>query len=136
MGSDQTSEDFQIILLQIYPQQMYISRMVASTPLTPAVFAILLSLAEGDRHGYAMMKDARAPEGGGIAMGPGTLYGPIERLMRDGMVAETGVTDNERRRYYRLTSSGRLALEAELTRMDSAVAAARQRGLLPQRGRS
>ena len=105
-------------------------------PLTPAVFAILLSLAGGDRHGYAMMKDARTPEGGGIAMGPGTLYGTLERLMRDGMVVEADTSDQERRRYYRLTSSGRLALESELTRIDTAVAAARQRGLLPQRGRS
>ena len=115
---------------------MYICGMIVSAPLTPAVFAILLSLAGGDRHGYAIMKDVRAPEGGGIAMGPGTLYGTIERLMRDGMVAETGVTDNERRRYYRLTGTGQLALQAELTRIDSAVAAARQRGLLPQRGPS
>jgi DNA-binding PadR family transcriptional regulator len=110
--------------------------MIVSTPLTPAVFAILLSLAGGDRHGYAMMKDARAPEGGGIAMGPGTLYGTLERLMRDRLVVETDTSDNERRRYYRLTDAGRLALETELSRMDSAVAAARQRGLLPQGGRS
>ncbi|WP_263352834.1 PadR family transcriptional regulator [Acidicapsa acidisoli] len=110
--------------------------MIVSTPLTPAVFAILLSLAGGDRHGYAMMKDARAPEGGGIAMGPGTLYGTLERLMRDNLVVETDTSDNERRRYYRLTDAGRLALEAELNRMDSALAAARQRGLLPQGGRS
>jgi DNA-binding PadR family transcriptional regulator len=104
-------------------------------PLTPAVFAILLSLAGGDRHGYAMMKDARAPEGGGVAMGPGTLYGTLERLMRDGMVTEADASDHERRRYYRLTGTGRAALEAELNRMDLAVAGARQRGLFPQKGR-
>lgn len=116
---------------------MKMSKGVApELPLTPAVFAILLSLSAGDRHGYAMMKDARAPEGGGVTMGPGTLYGTLERLMRDGLVAETGASDNERRRYYRLTDSGRLALEAELVRMDSAVAAARHRGLLPQKGQS
>ena len=109
--------------------------MVASTPLSPAVFAILLSLAGGDRHGYAMMKDARTPEGGGIAMGPGTLYGTLERLMRDGLVIETEVSDDERRRYYRLTNAGRVSLEAELNRLDSAVSAARQRGLLPQGSR-
>ena len=115
---------------------MYIRGMIAPTPLTPAVFAILLSLAGGDRHGYAMMKDARTPEGGAIAMGPGTLYGTLERLMRDGLVAETNASDNERRRYYRLTESGRLVLEAELGRLDSALAAARQRGWLPQGGQS
>ena len=115
---------------------MYFILMLVSTPLTPSVFAILLSLAGGDRHGYAMMKDARAPGGGGVAMGPGTLYGTLERLMRDGLVAEADSTDNERRRYYRLTDAGRVALSAELERMDSAVAAARQRGLLPHGGRS
>jgi DNA-binding PadR family transcriptional regulator len=110
--------------------------MIVSAPLTPAVFAILLSLSAGDRHGYAMMKDARAPEGGGVVMGPGTLYGTLERLMRDGLVVETDTSDNERRRYYRLTDAGHLALNTELTRLDSAVTAARQRGLLPQGGRS
>jgi DNA-binding PadR family transcriptional regulator len=110
--------------------------MIASGPLTPAVFAILLSLSAGDRHGYAMMKDARAPEGGGVVMGPGTLYGTLERLMRDGLVVETDTSDNERRRYYRLSDAGRLALNAELVRLDSAVTAARHRGLLPQGGRS
>jgi DNA-binding PadR family transcriptional regulator len=110
--------------------------MAASAPLSPAVFAILLSLAGGDRHGYAMMKDARTPEGGGVAMGPGTLYGTIERLMRDGFVVEADTTDNERRRYYRLTETGRIVLAAELHRMNSAVKAARKRGLLPAGGRS
>jgi len=110
--------------------------MIASGPLTPAVFAILLSLSAGDRHGYAMMKDARAPEGGGVAMGPGTLYGTLERLMRDGLVVEIDTSYNERRRYYHLTDAGSLALNAELARLDSAVTAARHRGLLPQGGRS
>jgi DNA-binding PadR family transcriptional regulator len=108
--------------------------MLVATPLTPSVFAILMSLAGGDRHGYAMMKEARSPEGGGVAMGPGTLYGTLERLMRDGMVAEAETSDHERRRYYRLTGAGRVALEAELGRIDAAVAAARRRGLLPHRG--
>ena len=115
---------------------MYIRYMIASVPLSPAVFAILLSLSGGDRHGYGMMKDARTAEGGGIAMGPGTLYGTLERMMRDGLVVESDASDNERRRYYRLTGTGRVALESELSRLDSAIAAARQRGLLPQGGHS
>jgi DNA-binding PadR family transcriptional regulator len=98
------------------------------------VFAVLFSLAGGDRHGYAIMKDARTPGGGGIAMGPGTLYGTLERLMRDGMVVESSNSDNERRRYYRLTDIGHLALETELARLESTVSAARLRGLLPQGG--
>ena len=107
-----------------------------SIPLTPAVLAILLSLAEGDKHGYAMMKDARSPQGGGIPMGPGTLYGSIDRMMRDGLVEESDKQDDERRRYYHLTAQGRAVLAAELERLDAAVSTARSLGLLPHRGRS
>jgi DNA-binding PadR family transcriptional regulator len=107
-----------------------------SVPLSPAVLAILLSLAEGEKHGYAMMKDARSSRGGGIAMGPGTLYGSIERMMRDGLVEESEKQDDERRRYYRLTGMGRMVLAAELERLDATVAAARTMGLLPHGGRS
>jgi DNA-binding PadR family transcriptional regulator len=107
-----------------------------AAPLSPAVFAILLSLAEGDKHGYAIMKDARAPQGGGIALGPGTLYGSLERMMRDRLVTESGLSDDERRRYYRLTPAGRRVLASELERLDAAVHGARQRGLVAHRGRS
>ena len=109
---------------------------MGTNPLTPAVLAILLGLAEGDKHGYAIMKDARAPQGGGVAMGPGTLYGTLDRLMRDGLVEETGLTDDERRRYYRLTSGGRTVLASELQRLDATIKSARSLGLLPTRGRS
>ena len=113
--------------------------MVVPTPAVPlssAVLAILLSLAEGDKHGYAMMKDARSARGGGIAMGPGTLYGSIERMTRDGLVEESDRQDDERRRYYRLTSRGRAVLAAELERLDATVSSARSLGLLPDGGRS
>ncbi|HEY2468009.1 MAG TPA: PadR family transcriptional regulator [Terracidiphilus sp.] len=105
-------------------------------PLSPPVLAILLSLAEGDKHGYAMMKDARSPGGGGIQMGPGTLYGSIERMMRDGLVEESDRQDDERRRYYHLTSQGRAVLAAELERLAATVSSARTLGLLPNGGRS
>lgn len=101
-----------------------------STPLSPVVFAILLSLAEGDKHGYAIMKDARTPKGGGLKLGPGTLYGSIDRMIRDGLVEESGISDDERRRYYRLTGLGRGVLAAELERLDAAVRSARSLGLL------
>ncbi|HXR39087.1 MAG TPA: PadR family transcriptional regulator [Terracidiphilus sp.] len=107
-----------------------------AAPLTPAVFAILLSLAEGEKHGYLIMKDARSPQGGGVNMGPGTLYGSIERMMRDGLVEESGISDDERRRYYRLTTLGHAVLAGELSRLDAAVASARSLGLLPNGGRS
>ena len=107
-----------------------------AVPVSPAVLAILLSLAEGDKHGYAMMKDARSPRGGGIAMGPGTLYGSIDRMMRDGLVEESDKQDDERRRYYRLTAKGRTVLAAELQRLDATVSFARGLGLLSNGGRS
>jgi DNA-binding MarR family transcriptional regulator len=133
---------------------MYILPMATGTapaaPLSPAVFAILLSLAEGEKtgspatglgrwggkHGYHIMKDARAPQGGGVQLGPGTLYGSLDRMMRDGLVEESGVSDDERRRYYRLTNLGQSVLAVELERLDAAVSSARTLGLLPQGGRS
>jgi DNA-binding PadR family transcriptional regulator len=107
-----------------------------AAPLSPAVFAILLSLAGGEKHGYLIMKDAREPGGGALRLGPGTLYGSLERMMRDGLVEESGVSDDERRRYYRLTRLGQSVLATELERLDAAVASARSLGLLPQGGRS
>lgn len=123
---------------------------VPAAPLTPAVFAILLSLAEGEKsrspstgsgrwggkHGYLIMKDVRAPQGGGVRLGPGTLYGSLDRMMRDGLVEESGISDDERRRYYRLTKLGHSVLAVELARLDAAVSSARSLGFLPQRGRS
>ncbi len=106
------------------------------SPLTPAVFAILFSLAEGEKHGYLIMKDARAPEGGGIRLGPGTLYGSLDRMMRDGLVEESGTSDDERRRYYRLTQQGHIVLAVELQRLDAAVTSARRMGLICEGGRS
>ena len=96
-------------------------------PLTPAVFAILLALSEGDRHGYAIMKQAALPAGGEIKLGPGTLYGTLDRLMRDSLVEETGFTDDHRRRYYRLTELGTRVLAAETSRLSAALKTARAR---------
>jgi DNA-binding PadR family transcriptional regulator len=107
-----------------------------ASPLSPAVFSILLSLTEGEKHGYLIMKDARAPKGGGVQMGPGTLYGSLDRMMRDGLVEESGLSDDERRRYYRLTNLGRSVLAVELGRLNAAVSSARSLGLIPHGGRS
>ena len=99
-------------------------------PLTPAVFAILLALAGSEKHGYAIMKEAALPEGGGVTMGPGTLYGSLDRMIRSGLVEETGVTDNERRRYYRITRFGGEVFSAEAARLDRVMSAVRRKGLL------
>ena len=64
-------------------------------------------------------------------MGPGTLYGTLDRLMRDGLVEESGLSDDERRRFYRLTVDGRAALAGELGRLEAAVASARSLRLIP-----
>ena len=96
----------------------------AHLPLTPAVLAILLALSHGDKHGYAIMKEAALPEGGGINLGPGTLYGTLDRLIRDALAEETGLTDDARRRYYRLTQLGHRVLAAEIARLRNIVQAA------------
>jgi DNA-binding PadR family transcriptional regulator len=103
-------------------------------PLTPAVFAILLSLAGSEKHGYAIMKEAALPEGGSVAMGPGTLYGSLDRMMRSGLVEETGFTDNERRRYYRLTSFGQQVFSAEASRLVRMMSAIKRKAV-PQGAR-
>jgi len=98
-------------------------------PLTPSVFAILLALSDGEKHGYAIMKEAALPAGGAINLGPGTLYGTIDRLIRDGLVEETGLTDDARRRYYRLTDLGERILAAETARLSASLRTARTRAV-------
>jgi len=99
------------------------------------VLHILLALAEGPRHGYAIAQEVEELTGGGVRMGPGTLYGSLQRLLAAGLVDETAQrpraeADDERRRYYRLTAGGRRALEMELKRLAAVVAAARRKQLL------
>ena len=104
---------------------MAVSAPANPTPLTPAVFAILLALADGEKHGYAIMLEAREH----TPMGPGTLYGTLDRLLTAALVEETGLTDDERRRYYRLTSAGKQSLAAETARLEQAAARARAKGV-------
>lgn len=99
-------------------------------PLSAAVFSILLALADGDKHGYAIMKEVTLAAGGALSMGPGTLYGSLDRMMNSGLVEETGVTDNERRRYYRVTRFGARVLAAETHRLKQAVSTARRKRVL------
>jgi DNA-binding PadR family transcriptional regulator len=99
-------------------------------PLTAVVFSILAALAEGERHGYAIMKWTALSEGGGLAMGPGTLYGSLDRMMQSRLVEETGSTDDERRRYYRITSFGGKVLSAEAERLHRLIGTVRRNGSL------
>lgn len=101
-----------------------------SSPLTPAVFYILVALTEGNRHGYAIMQDVSKRSGGKVRLGPGTLYGAISRLLRDGLIEESEERpdpkmDDSRRRYYRLTGLGVRALAAEAKRLEDLARLAR-----------
>ncbi len=102
-------------------------------PLTPAAFHILLALADGDKHGYAIMQEVTALSAGQVRLGPGSLYGTIKRLLADGWIAE--VEDHldegtERRRYYRLTELGQRVVRAEALRLARLVERARAVHLL------
>lgn len=108
-------------------------------PLTPAVFHVLLALAGRERHGYAIMQEVEETTQGRVAMGPGTLYGTLKRLLRVGWIAESEERpdpriDDRRRRYYRLTELGRRVAAAEAARLEEAVADARAKRLLPAGG--
>ncbi len=106
------------------------------SPLTPAVFYILLALAGGERHGYEIMKQVKQDSHDQVKMGTGTLYGSLKRMLADGQIEEAHdrpnpTPDDERRRYYRLTALGREAFAAELARYDRVVSLASQHRLLP-----
>lgn len=104
-------------------------------PLSPAVFNILLALADGERHGYGMMQEMAQRSSGKLIMGPGTLYGSIKRMLAEGLIEESGerpdqTLDDSRRRYYRLTEFGRQTAQAEATRLANLVSLAQAKRLL------
>lgn len=101
-------------------------------PLTPTVYHILVALAEGVRHGYAVAREVEEITGGRLVMGPGTLYGSLRRMEEAGLIREADDPGDdalhaERRRYYAMTPLGREALAAESERLHRAVALARAR---------
>lgn len=103
-------------------------------PLTPAMFQILLALADGNKHGYAILKDVSRRSEGKIRLSAGTLYGNLARLESAGLIAESSKRpefslDDERRRYYRLTDFGREVAVAEARRMEEAIAQAHAKHL-------
>src|SRR5438445_1879612 len=104
-------------------------------PLTPAVFHILLALADGERHGYGIMQEIAARTDGTMRMGPGTLYGSIKRMLADGLIEASEErpdpeADDERRRYYRLTNFGHRVLQAEAQRLEQLVRLAQTKHVL------
>jgi DNA-binding PadR family transcriptional regulator len=109
-------------------------------PLTPAVFHILLALCDEERHGYGIMQQILNDTGGRFRMGPGTLYGSIKRMLAAKLITESESRpqpgdDDERRRYYRLTPTGREVVSKEAARLASAVRIARKRRVIRSRSR-
>ena len=105
------------------------------TPLTPAVFNILLSLADGEKHGYGIMLEVEANTNGQVIMGPGTLYGSIKRMLKADLIEESDERadpemDDQRRKYYKLTNLGRRVLGMEAERLASQVMIAKAKNIL------
>ena len=109
--------------------------MEQQSPLTPAMFNVLLTLAGSDQHGYAILKEVAENTGGEVQLSTGTLYGIIKRLLVAGLIVELrnrppAEDDDQRRRYYRLTEAGREVAVAEARRMEKLIARARSKRLL------
>jgi DNA-binding PadR family transcriptional regulator len=107
-------------------------------PLPPAAFHILMSLAAGDRHGYAIIQDVAARTADQLRLGAGTLYRSLQRMLEQGLIIESGDRpaadlDDERRRYYRITAFGEKVARAEARRLTDLVRLARRSGFAPER---
>lgn len=107
-------------------------------PLTPVAFEILLSVAGGERHGYAIMQDIEASTRGKVRLNPGTLYRAVGRLVNAGLLEELAERpapdlDDARRRYYAATTLGLQVAKAEARRLEAQIAAARAKKLLSRR---
>jgi DNA-binding PadR family transcriptional regulator len=107
-------------------------------PLKPVVFLVLLSLAAGDRHGYALKKDVAARTRDSVRLGPATLYRTLAALLDDGFIEVSGrrpaaELDDERRRYYRITAFGKAVARAETQRLAELLRLARVSGFSPRR---
>jgi DNA-binding PadR family transcriptional regulator len=106
-------------------------------PLPPATLHILMALADDDRHGYAIIQDIAARTDGGVRMSAGTLYRSIQRMIEQGLIVEVDERpapelDDERRRYYRITTFGTLVARAEVRRLQDLVRLARASGFVPK----
>jgi len=133
--------------LRVYVLRAYSARahmvdranLASFLPLTPVSFEILLALAGGELHGYAIMLDVERRTSGAISLHAGSLYRALNRLLEAGLIEEleerpSRDADDERRRYYRLTSRGLEVARGEARRLELLVTAARERRLLPEGG--
>ena len=104
-------------------------------PLSPAAFSILMALKDGERHGYAILREVSEQSDGAVKLLPGTLYNLLKRMLEDGWIEELDERpdpelDDERRRYYRLTGLGERVVNLEAERLAALVRTAREHGLL------
>ena len=104
-------------------------------PLSPAAFSILLVLCDGEKHGYAILREVNERTQGLVKLLPGTLYNLIKRMLADGWIEEMAerpdpMVDDERRRYYRLTGLGQQVVNQEAQRLAGLINLSRQYGLL------
>ena len=97
--------------------------------LPAASLHVVLALLGGEQHGYALMQDVEELSDGSVKMGPGTLYGTLNRLVAEGLIEET--RQDDRRRFYKLTADGERVAAAELTRLKTLVKRVQARGLRP-----
>lgn len=111
-------------------------------PLSEPVLQILLTLADGSRHGYGIMQEVEERTEGRVRLGPGTLYGAVKRLRERGLIDEVDEAEapeeavDDRRRYYRLTALGREVARLEVERLAGLVETARRKRLVPEGGLS
>jgi DNA-binding PadR family transcriptional regulator len=110
----------------------------ALLPLTPATFHILIALSDEDRHGYAIIQDVESRTSGELKLSAGTLYRSVQRMLEQGLIAETRERpapedDDERRRYYRITPFGTSVAKAEARRLAELVRLAKAAGFAPGR---
>lgn len=103
--------------------------------MTNAAYYILLSLAGQELHGYAIMREVEMQSAGSVKLGPGTLYGVLQRMLEDGWIKELdpplGEASGERRRSYRITPEGRRFLKSEAARLQQMVRMAQSKKILP-----
>ena len=101
-------------------------------PLPAAVFHILVAIGEGERHGYSIMQDIAERTNNKIRMSPGTLYAAVKRMLEQGLIEEVRgshtLSDDERRRYYRIAKLGRRVVSAEAARMSEMLQQAKASG--------
>ena len=110
-------------------------------PLPASVMHVLVALADGEKHGYAIMRDVAELSGGVVRLGSGTLYGSIKRMLAEGLIEETDERpdpemDDERRRYYRCTALGQRVCQAEVERLTKLLRNAFPRRAIPGLGRA